>query len=43
MRGVQEDVLLMALDEGFVPVVATVAADADGNFLNAARKGFWND
>eukprot|EP00438_Fugacium_kawagutii_P008169 Skav214663 [mRNA] locus=scaffold923:114843:123779:+ [translate_table: standard] len=33
-RGVREDILETALEEGFVPVVATVAADEEGNFLN---------
>merc|ERR1719245_376584 len=34
VTGVNADVLHAALDEGLVPVVATVAADAAGNFLN---------
>lgn len=34
VTGVREDLLLTALEEGFVPVVATVAADDEGNFLN---------
>ncbi|CAK9036357.1 Acetylglutamate kinase (N-acetyl-L-glutamate 5-phosphotransferase) (NAG kinase) (NAGK) [Durusdinium trenchii] len=34
VTGVRGDVLLSALEEGLVPVVATVAADAEGNFLN---------
>ncbi|CAJ1357832.1 unnamed protein product [Effrenium voratum] len=34
VTGVKKDVLKAALDKGLVPVVATVAADAEGNFLN---------
>eukprot|EP00413_Alexandrium_margalefii_P025548 CAMPEP_0204578878 /NCGR_PEP_ID=MMETSP0661-20131031/43179_1 /ASSEMBLY_ACC=CAM_ASM_000606 /TAXON_ID=109239 /ORGANISM="Alexandrium margalefi, Strain AMGDE01CS-322" /LENGTH=400 /DNA_ID=CAMNT_0051587843 /DNA_START=75 /DNA_END=1277 /DNA_ORIENTATION=+ len=34
VTGVDTSVLEAALDRGMVPVVATVAADADGNFLN---------
>jgi len=34
VQGVKKDVLLAALDKGLVPVVATVAADSAGNFLN---------
>eukprot|EP00440_Ansanella_granifera_P035100 gb/GFBE01038072.1/.p1 GENE.gb/GFBE01038072.1/~~gb/GFBE01038072.1/.p1 ORF type:complete len:383 (+),score=80.29 gb/GFBE01038072.1/:1-1149(+) len=34
VTGVKPDALLAALDAGMVPVVATVAADAEGNFLN---------
>merc|ERR1719229_1073232 len=34
VTGVDASVLNATLDRGLVPVVATVAADADGNFLN---------
>jgi len=34
VTGVRKDVLSAALDKGLVPVVATVAADSEGNFLN---------
>lgn len=34
VTGVRKDVLSAAVDKGLVPVVATVAADSEGNFLN---------
>lgn len=34
VTGVNPEILLSALDRGLVPVVATVAADASGHFLN---------
>jgi len=34
VTGVKTDVLEAALEKGLIPVVATVASDAEGNFLN---------